>query len=135
MDAILEASVEKVLEVHGIGDTIAESLVSWFEDKKARKLIERLRERGLNFDEPQTQTGGALKGMTAVITGTLPTLSREAAQALIEANGGRVASSVSKKTSFVVVGEDAGSKLEKARTLSVEIIDEAELIRRAKGST
>ena len=98
-------------------------------------MIERLRERGLTFEEPQTQTGGALKGMTAVITGTLPTLSREQAQAMIEANGGRVSSSVSKKTSFVLVGEDAGSKLEKARQLGVETIDEAELIRRVKGST
>jgi len=135
MDAILGASAEKVLEVHGIGDTIAESLVSWFEEKKARKLVERLRERGLTFEEPQTQTGGALKGVTAVITGTLPTLSREAAQALIETNGGRVSSSVSKKTTFVVVGEDAGSKLEKARQLGVETIDEAELIRRVNGTT
>jgi DNA ligase (NAD+) len=133
MDAIAEASVDDVLEVHGIGDTLAESLVSWFADKKARRLIERLRERGLNFEEPQTTTGGALKGVTAVITGTLPTLSREQAQVLIEANGGRVSSSVSKKTSFVVVGEEAGSKLEKARALGVETIDEAELIRRARG--
>ena len=135
MDAILAASVDNVLEVHGIGDTIAESLVSWFEDAKARRLMERLRERGLTFEEPQTQTGGALKGMTAVITGSLPNLSREQAQAMIEANGGRVSSSVSKKTSFVVVGEDAGSKLEKARQLGVETIGEAELIRRVKGST
>ncbi len=133
MDAIADASVDDVLEVHGVGDTLAESLVSWFGDKTARRLIERLRERGLNFEEPQTTTGGALKGVTAVITGTLPTLSREQAQTLIEANGGRVSSSVSKKTSFVVVGEEAGSKLEKARALGVETIDEAELIRRARG--
>jgi DNA ligase (NAD+) len=79
------------------------------------------------------QVGDALKGMTVVITGTLPTLSREQAGALVEANGGRVASSVSKKTSFVVVGADAGSKLEKARTLGVETIDEAELLRRVGG--
>jgi len=71
--------------------------------------------------------------MTAVITGTLPTLSREQASALVEANGGRVSSSVSKKTSFVVVGEDAGSKLEKARALGVEIIDEAGLLKRVRG--
>jgi DNA ligase (NAD+) len=135
MDAILAADADKVLEVHGIGDTIAESLVSWFEDAKARKLIERLRKHGLTFEEPQTQTGGAFKGITAVITGTLPTLSREQAQILIESNGGRVSSSVSKKTSFVVVGDDAGSKLEKAKQLGVETIDEAELIRRANAQT
>ena len=130
MDAIGEATVDDVLAIHGIGETLAESLVSWFSDRKARKLIDRLRDRGLNFDEPTTQTGDALKGLTVVITGTLPSLSREQAAALVEANGGRVASSVSKKTSFVVVGEDAGSKLEKARQLGVETIDEAELQRR-----
>ena len=133
MEAIASATVDDVLAVHGIGDTIAESLVSWFSDKKARRLIERLRARGLTFEEPQTQTGGALKGMTVVITGTLPTLSRDQASALVESNGGRIASSVSKKTSFVVVGDDAGSKLEKARTLGVETIDEAEFLRRVRG--
>jgi len=133
MDAIATATVDDVLAIHGMGDTLAESLVSWFADKKARKLIERLRERGLTFDEPRTQTGSALKGATVVITGTLPALSREQAAALIESNGGRVSSSVSKKTSFVVAGQEAGSKLEKARQLGVEVIDEAELLRRVGG--
>ncbi len=133
MDAIAAATTDDVLAIHGIGETIAESLVSWFSDEKARRLIERLRERGLTFDEPQTQTGGALKGMIVVITGSLPTLSREQAAAMVEANGGRISSSVSKKTSFVLVGEDAGSKLEKARTLGVDTIDEAEFLRRVRG--
>jgi DNA ligase (NAD+) len=133
MDKIAAASLDDVLSVHGIGDTIAESLVSWFSDAKAQRLIERLREQGLTFDEPRTQTGGALLGCTVVITGTLPTLSREQATALVENNGGRVASSVSKKTSFVVVGEDAGTKLEKARALGVETIDEATLLERVRG--
>jgi DNA ligase (NAD+) len=133
MDALLTATTDDVLAIHGMGDTIAESLVSWFSDEKARRLIERLRERGLTFEEPQTQTGGALKGLIVVITGSLPTLSREQASALVEANGGRISSSVSKKTSFVLVGEDAGSKLEKARTLGVETIDEAEFLRRVRG--
>jgi DNA ligase (NAD+) len=133
MDAIASATVDDVLAVHGIGDKIAESLVAWFSDKKARKLIERLKKHGLTLEEPQTQTGDALKGLTVVITGTLPTLSRDEASGLVESSGGRVASSVSKKTSFVVVGEDAGSKLEKARTLGVETIDEAEFLRRARG--
>jgi DNA ligase (NAD+) len=133
LDAIASATVADVLAVHGIGETIAESLVSWFSDPKAQDLIERLRKAGLTFDEPQTQTGVALKGMTVVITGSLPTLSREQAGALVEASGGRVSNSVSKKTTFVVVGEDAGSKLEKARTLGVETIDEAELLRRVNG--
>jgi DNA ligase (NAD+) len=133
MDKIAQATLDDVLAVHGIGETIAESLVSWFSDEKAKRLIERLRERGLTFVEPRTQTGGALLGCTVVITGTLPTLSREQAIALVENNGGRVASSVSKKTSFVVVGEDAGSKLEKARALGVETIDEATLLERVGG--
>jgi DNA ligase (NAD+) len=133
MDAIANASIDDVLAMHGMGETLAESLVSWFSDKKAQKLIGRLRDRGLTFDEPQTQTGSALKGAAVVITGTLPTLSREQASALVESNGGRVSSSVSKKTSFVVAGEEAGSKLEKARQLGVEVIDEAELLRRVRG--
>ncbi len=133
MDAIASATLDDVRAVHGIGDTLAESLVSWFADPKAKRLIEKLRRCGVTFDEPQTQTGSALKGLTVVITGTLPTLSREAASALVEANGGRVASSVSKKTSFVVVGEDAGSKLEKAHSLGVETIDEAALLNRIRG--
>ncbi|MEO7085191.1 MAG: NAD-dependent DNA ligase LigA [Gemmatimonadaceae bacterium] len=130
MDAIANATIDDVLAIHGIGDTIAESLVSWFADKKARRLVDRLRARGLNFEEPQTQTGGALKGLTVVITGTLPTLSREQATEMVESNGGRVSSSVSKKTTFVLVGEEAGSKLEKAKALGVETIDEAEFLRR-----
>jgi DNA ligase (NAD+) len=133
MDAVAQATVDDILAVHGIGEKIADSLVSWFSDDKAARLIERLRERGLTFGEPQTQTGESLRGLTVVITGTLPTLSREQAGAMVEANGGRVSSSVSKKTSFVLVGEDAGSKLEKARTLGVETIDEAEFIRRVRG--
>jgi DNA ligase (NAD+) len=130
IDAIANATAEQILEVHGIGETIAESIVVWFANPRARRLIERLGERGLTLTEPQTSVSGALKGMTVVITGSLPTLSRDQTIALVEANGGRVANSVSKKTSFVIVGEDAGSKLEKARQLGVETIDEAELLRR-----
>jgi DNA ligase (NAD+) len=126
MDAIANATAGDVLAIHGIGAILAESLVSWFSDKKARKLIERLGKRGLTFTEPTAQSGDALKGQTVVITGTLPGLSREQASALVEAHGGRVASSVSKKTSFVLVGADAGSKFEKARELGVKTIDEAQ---------
>ena len=134
MDAVANAPQEDIAAVHGIGDVIAESVASWFADANARQLIKRLRDRGLTTAEPQPASGGgALKGLSVVITGTLPTLSREQATALVEENGGRVTSSVSKKTSFVVVGDDAGSKLEKARTLGVETLDEAELLRRIKG--
>lgn len=127
MEALEQATVEDILAVRGMGETIAESVVSWFKDRAARRLIDKLRKRGLNFTEPRQKTGGALKGLTVVLTGTLPSLSREDATALIEANGGKVTSSVSKKTSFVVAGADAGSKLEKARALGVEVIDEAGL--------
>ena len=130
MDTIASATRDDILAVHGIGETIADSIVRWFANPRARRLVGRLRERGVNLEEPRAQTGEALKGLTIVVTGTLPTLSRDQANSLIEANGGRVASSVSKKTSFVVVGEDAGSKLDKARQLGIETIDEAELLRR-----
>jgi len=133
MDALAQATEEEILLVRGIGDVIARSTAAWFADPGARRLIERLRERGLTFVEPDAATGSALKGMTVVLTGTLPTLSRDEAAALVEAHGGRVTSSVSKKTSFVVAGADAGSKLEKARALGVPVVDEAELQRRVAG--
>jgi DNA ligase (NAD+) len=129
MDALANASMDDVLAIHGMGETIARSVTDWFRNPGARKLIERLRDRGLNFEEPRQQRSGALKGMTVVLTGTLRGLSREQATERIEASGGKVTSSVSKKTSFVVAGADAGSKLEKARSLSVRVIDEDELMR------
>jgi DNA ligase (NAD+) len=137
MEALETASEAEVLAVHGIGETIAHSIATWFADENAKRLVARLRERGLTLTEPRSDGrgagSGAFKGMTVVITGTLPTLSREQATQLIEGNGARVTSGVSKKTSFVVVGEDAGSKLEKARALGVETIDETELLRRVSG--
>jgi DNA ligase (NAD+) len=106
-------------------------VVQYFGERTSRRLVERLRERGLNFTEPRAAgAGGALKGKTVVITGTLPTLSRAQATELVERHGGRVTSSVSKATSFVVVGEDAGTKLEKAKQLGIETIDERELLER-----
>jgi DNA ligase (NAD+) len=134
MSAISKATEDEVLAIHGIGEILARSLVSWFADEKARLLVDKLTERGLTMDEPVAEDAGtALKGLTVVITGTLPTLSRDQATALVEANGGRVSSSVSKKTSFVVAGEEAGTKLEKARQLGVDVIDEAELLERVRG--
>jgi DNA ligase (NAD+) len=114
---------------------MAKSIVAWFSDPLALDLVVRLGQHGLNMTEPQAAAeGGALAGKTVVITGTLPTLSRAQATELVERAGGRVTSSVSKATSFVVAGEEAGGKLDKARTLGIEVIDEAELLRRA-GST
>lgn len=131
LDELMNASQEAIASVHGVGEIIAASVASYFADPTASGLIERLRVSGLTFSEPSTaSSSGALKGLTVVITGTLPTLSRSEATSLLEGAGARVVDSVSKKTSFLVAGEAAGSKLEKARQLGVEVIDEAELLRR-----
>ena len=135
MDALLSASAEDILAVRGIGATIANGVVAYFSDPAGSALVEKLRSRGVNFTEPRAVVaGGPLSGQTAVITGTLPTLSRAKATAVIEAAGGRVTGSVSKSTSFLVAGGEAGSKLERAKTLGVEIIDEAGLLRRVNSS-
>jgi DNA ligase (NAD+) len=131
LEAILSASADDILNVRGIGSTIAEGVVAYFSDPAGRALVEKLRSHGLNFTEPRAVVaGGPLSGKTLVITGTLPTLSRAKATATIEAAGGRVTGSVSKSTDFLLAGEEAGSKLEKAKSLGVTIIDEADLLRR-----
>ena len=128
MDAIAQAGEGDILAIHGMGETIATSVTAWFRNAAARRLIEKLRRRGLTFEEPRQKSSGALKGMTIVLTGTLESLSREEATERIEACGGKVTSSVSKKTSFVVAGSDAGSKLQKAQDVGVRVIDEKKLI-------
>jgi len=134
MERLMAAGEEEIAAVHGIGETIARSVAAYFASKAAQKLIRRLADAGVRMDEPAPKAAGSsLAGMTVVITGTLSRLSRAEATALVEANGGRVAGSVSKATSFVVVGEDAGGKLEKARALGIETITEDELLRRTKG--
>ena len=131
LDAIMAATADDILNVRGIGATIANGVVAYFSDPAGRALVEKLRSRGVNFTEPRAVVaGGPLSGQTIVITGTLPTLSRTKATSMIEAAGGRVTGSVSKSTDFLLAGEEAGSKLDKAKTLGVEIIDEAELLRR-----
>jgi DNA ligase (NAD+) len=135
MDALATASTDDILAIRGIGEGIALAAVAFFQDRSARELVRKLAGAGLTMSEPKpVSAGGAFKGMTFVVTGTLPTLSRAQATELIESQGGRVTSGVSKATSVVVVGEDAGSKLERARALGVETIDEAELRRRADAS-
>ncbi|HXY29240.1 MAG TPA: NAD-dependent DNA ligase LigA [Gemmatimonadaceae bacterium] len=131
LDALAAASAEEMSQVRGVGDEIARSVESYFRERSSRRLIDKLRASGVNFSEPRPVAAGrSFTGLTVVITGTLPTLSRDQATELIEGQGGRVASSVSQSTSFVVVGADAGSKLAKARALGLETIDEAELLRR-----
>ena len=131
MAALASASSEAINSVPGVGPAIAEAVAAFFAESRNQKLIRRLGESGLAFTEPSAESAdGPLAGKTYVLTGTLPTLSRTDAEALIESAGGRVAASVSKKTDAVVAGEEAGGKLEKAKSLGVEVIDEAELLRR-----
>ena len=132
MRALAQASAEEVGEVRGIGPAIADAVAGFFAEPRNRKLIERLERLGLTLKETATATGPRpLADQTYVVTGTLPTLSRQQARDLIEGAGGHVADSLSKKTTALVVGADPGSKLDKAKALGVEQIDEAELLRRA----
>ncbi len=131
MKTLMAATEEAINAVNGIGPAIAEAVASFFAEQRNRTLIGRLEEYGLTLVEPRaTDADGPLAGKSYVLTGTLPTLSRGQATELIESAGGRVAGSVSKKTDAVVAGEEAGGKLDKARALGVEIIDESELLRR-----
>ena len=134
MDALMAASEEEIGEVRGIGPTIAEAVAAFFREKRNVRLITRLKKAGLRMDEPApASTGGPLAGGVFVLTGTLPSLSRGEATKRIEAAGGAVTGSVSKKTTAVVAGDDPGSKLEKAKQLGVAVWDEAELLRRLGG--
>jgi len=132
MSALARASAAEVGEVRGIGPAIADAVAGFFAEPRNRKLIERLDKLGLTLKETATATGPRpLADQTYVVTGTLPTLSRQQARDLIEAAGGHVGDSLSKRTTALVVGADPGSKLDKAKALGVEQIDEAELLRRA----
>jgi DNA ligase (NAD+) len=128
MDALIGASEEELLEVNEVGPRIAASIREFFAEEKNIRLIERLRAAGLSFTGEKKVRGTKLSGMTFVLTGALPTYSRDDAKKMIEDAGGKVSGSVSKKTSYVVAGEDAGSKLDKARSLGVKVISEAELL-------
>lgn len=135
VDRLAQASVEAIDALEGIGPVIAENVAAWFADETNRQIIEKMRAAGVNLQaEAKHALGDSLAGLTFVLTGTLPTLSREQAAALIEAHGGRVTSSVSKKTSYVLLGESPGSKADKARELGVPLISEADL-RRMIGET
>jgi DNA ligase (NAD+) len=131
MDALLAASEEQIGAVRGVGPAIAAAVGAFFREGRNRTLIERLKTAGLRMDEPVKVTeGGVFDGQTFVLTGTLPKLSRGEATKLIEQAGGAVTGSVSKKTTAIVAGEEPGSKLEKAKTLGIQVWDEGELLRR-----
>jgi len=131
MDALRKASVEELLVIQDVGGVVARSIRNFFDKKDNLQTLERLRTAGLNFtaSSVERRTLNALAGKSFVLTGALPTLSREEAGELIRHAGGEVKSSVSKKTDYVVAGEDAGSKLDKARELGIPILDEAALRR------
>ena len=130
IDALREADPERIEEVDGVGPIMAVQIAESLADEPTWALIEKLRERGLRLEQDASErraTGGPLEGRTLVLTGTLPELTREEAAALIKAAGGKVVNSVSKKTDYVVAGENPGSKLAKAERLGVEVLDEAGL--------
>ena len=130
LDALIEATEEELLAVHDVGPIVAQSIRQFFAEPHNLEVVARLRAAGVRWPEStgMQQSTGILAGKTLVLTGTLPTLTRDAAKDMIEAAGGKVAGSVSKKTDYVVAGEEAGSKLAKAQSLDVAILDEAGLL-------
>jgi DNA ligase (NAD+) len=130
LQALLDAASAVLLEVNDVGPIVAESILQFFAEPHNRDVIQSMQDLGVHWAETAGKQAatGVLLGKTLVLTGALPNLSRDACQALIEAAGGKVSGSVSKKTDFVVAGADAGSKLEKAQGLNVAIINEAELL-------
>ena len=130
LQALLDAPLEALLQVNDVGPIVAESILQFFGEPHNRQVIESMQKLGMYWSETAGKQAafGVLLGKTLVLTGMLPNLSRDAAQALIEAAGGKVSGSVSKKTHYVVAGSDAGSKLEKAQELGVAVINEAELL-------
>jgi DNA ligase (NAD+) len=126
LDAIMDASVEQLLEVPDVGPVVAESIHTFFQQAHNREVVEQLRACGVTWEEgePAARAPRPLAGKTIVLTGTLPSLSRDEAKDLLEAAGAKVAGSVSKKTDYVIAGAEAGSKLDKARELGVAVLDE-----------
>ena len=130
LEKVKQATQEQLIAIPDVGDIVAQSVVEFFSFPENLIMIDRLLSAGVKPQEAEGQAEGVFSGMSIVVTGTLPTLSRKEAEELIRQQGGTAASSVSKKTAFVVAGEAAGSKLTKARSLGIEVIDEAELLRR-----
>ena len=138
LSTLSNASAEELQQIEGVGPNIAESIVDWFAQPVNQKVLKKLKAAGVDptMQKDEKKKEGALSGLTFVVTGTLPTLSRDGVKEFIESNGGKVTDSVSKKTSYLVQGENPGSKAEKAKSLGVKILDEAglrELIQSAQG--
>jgi DNA ligase (NAD+) len=128
MDTLMNATADELEAVNEVGPRVSQAIVEFFAEQKNRELIERLRAAGLTFTAEKRVTTSTLEGLTFVLTGTLPNLTRESAKEKIESAGGRVSGSVSKKTSYVVAGEEAGSKLDKATSLGVPVLNEEGLL-------
>ena len=125
----MNASEEDILAIDMFGDVLAKSVVKAFADPQMREIVERLRGYGLKFDYDKAAESDGFAGLTFVLTGTLPTLKRDRAKEMIENMGGKCAGSVSKKTNYVVAGEEAGSKLTRAQELGITILTEEELLK------
>ena len=128
IENLINASAEDIIKIDGFGGIVAQSVVNYFANENVHRIIGRLKDKGVNTTFVSTVESEVLKGRTIVVTGTLPTLSRDAAEKLITDNGGKAASSVSKKTSYVLAGEKAGSKLDKANRLGIPVITEEEFL-------
>ena len=132
IEEIFCAKSEDFEAIDGIGSVLAESIYEFFSLESTRVMVDKFKEYGLNTTEPNSVIDNRFEGMTFVLTGTLPTYTRQEAAAIIESMGGKTSSSVSKKTSIVLAGEEAGSKLDKANALVVRVIDEAEFLEMIK---
>ena len=126
IDSVMNASVDDILQIDGFGKIMAESVVEFFSSDSTKELITKLKEAGVNMKSTNVVEDTRFSGMTFVLTGTLPTLKRAQASKIIESFGGKTSSSVSKKTTYVLAGEEAGSKLDKANKLGVQVISEEE---------
>jgi DNA ligase (NAD+) len=129
MDTIMSASAEELERVEEVGPRISHAITDFFARPANRELIAHLKAAGVKMTAEKKQRTTQMAGMTLVLTGTLPTMSRDDAKTRIEAAGGKVSGSVSKKTTYVIAGEEAGSKLDKARELNVPVLDEAGLMK------
>ena len=132
LDRLMDASLEELTQVRDIGAITAENMIAWFSDSQSQKMIQRLREAHVNFSCTLSMEDQRFSGKTFVLTGTLEHFTREEATQKIEAFGGKVSGSVSKKTTYVVAGESAGSKLKKAMELNIPILSETEFLQMIK---
>ena len=132
IDELMSADFDELCSIEGFGEIMAKSVVDYFSLEQSKNLIQRLKDYGVDMTAEKKEKSNLFEGLTFVLTGTLPTMTRNEASDIITANGGKVSSSVSKKTSFVLAGEEAGSKLTKAQNLGIKIIDENEFLKMIK---